>query len=82
MRCRRFTSSPVPMPAVPILYGDRLVEKLDATADRKAGMLRVDAVHEDGLWGKPERAAVHDEICRRRTSARPRRVRRDLAALL
>ena len=31
--------------ALPILYGDRLVGKLDATADRKAGVLRVDAVH-------------------------------------
>ena len=33
--------------ALPILYGDRLVGKLDATADRKAGVLRVDAIHED-----------------------------------
>ena len=33
--------------ALPILYGDRLVGKLDATADRKAGVLRVDAVHQD-----------------------------------
>jgi uncharacterized protein YcaQ len=27
--------------ALPTLYGDRLVGKLDATADRKAGVLRV-----------------------------------------
>jgi uncharacterized protein len=33
--------------ALPILYGDRLVGKLDATADRKAGELRVDAIHQD-----------------------------------
>ena len=33
--------------ALPILYGDRLVGKLDATADRKAGVLRVAAVHQD-----------------------------------
>ena len=26
--------------ALPVLYGDRLVGKLDATADRKAGVLR------------------------------------------
>ncbi len=33
--------------ALPILHDDRLVGKLDAAADRKAGVLRVDAVHED-----------------------------------
>ena len=31
--------------ALPVLYGDRLVGKLDATADRKAGVLTVNAVH-------------------------------------
>jgi uncharacterized protein YcaQ len=33
--------------ALPILYADELVGKLDAIADRKAGVLRVNAVHED-----------------------------------
>jgi uncharacterized protein YcaQ len=33
--------------ALPILHGDRLVGKLDAAADRKVGVLRVNAVHED-----------------------------------
>ena len=33
--------------ALPILYGDRLVGKLDATADQRAGVLRVHAIHED-----------------------------------
>jgi hypothetical protein len=33
--------------ALPILHGDRLVGKLDAVADRKAGVLRVNAIHED-----------------------------------
>jgi len=33
--------------ALPILHGYRLVGKLDAAADRKAGVLRVNAVHED-----------------------------------
>ena len=48
--------------ALPILYGDRLVGKLDATADRKAGVLRVDAVHEDGDWSGEVRDAVDAEI--------------------
>jgi uncharacterized protein YcaQ len=33
--------------AMPVLDGDELVGKVDATADREAGMLVVDAVHED-----------------------------------
>jgi uncharacterized protein YcaQ len=45
--------------ALPILHGDRLVGKLDATADRKAGVLRVNAVHEDEPFDK---AAVDAEI--------------------
>jgi uncharacterized protein len=48
--------------ALPILYGDRLVGKLDATADRTAGELRVDAIHEDIPFDKATAAAVHDEI--------------------
>ncbi len=48
--------------ALPILHGDRLVGKLDATAERKAGLLRVDAVHEDAPWPKTTRAAVMREI--------------------
>ncbi len=48
--------------ALPILYADRLVGKLDATADRKAGVLFVDAVHEDGPFTKAMSAAVNDEV--------------------
>ena len=48
--------------ALPILYGDRLVGKLDATADRQAGVLRVDAVHEDAPFTKTMRAAIDKEI--------------------
>jgi uncharacterized protein YcaQ len=48
--------------ALPILYGDQLVGKLDATADRKAGVLRVDAVHEDVPFTKAMTAAVAREI--------------------
>ncbi len=33
--------------AMPILSGDELVGKLDATADRKAGVLRINALHPD-----------------------------------
>ena len=48
--------------ALPILYHDRLVGKLDATAVRSDGVLRVDAVHEDGEWSHTMRDAVDDEI--------------------
>ena len=48
--------------ALPILHGNRLVGKLDATADRKAGVLRVDAVHEDEPFDDDVRAAVDAEI--------------------
>ncbi|MCH5670899.1 DNA glycosylase AlkZ-like family protein [Streptomyces gilvus] len=33
--------------ALPVLHGDRLVGKLDAAADRRAGVFRVHAIHED-----------------------------------
>jgi uncharacterized protein len=48
--------------ALPILYGDRLVGKLDATADRTAGELRVDAIHQDMTFSKTMTAAVDHEI--------------------
>jgi uncharacterized protein len=48
--------------ALPILHHDRLVGKLDATADRKAGVLRVNAIHEDARFTRAVRAAVDDEI--------------------
>jgi uncharacterized protein YcaQ len=48
--------------ALPILYDDRLVGKLDATADKKRRTLRVDAVHEDERFTKPMAAAVDREI--------------------
>jgi uncharacterized protein YcaQ len=39
--------------ALPILHGDRLVGKLDAKANRKAGVLEVYAVHQDvGFTGE------------------------------
>jgi len=48
--------------ALPVLHGDRLVGKLDATADRKAGELRVDAIHEDEPFDSVVRDAVEAEI--------------------
>lgn len=48
--------------ALPILVGDRLVGKLDATADRRSGVLRVDAVHEDEPFDADTSAAVDREI--------------------
>ena len=48
--------------AMPVLYGDRLIGKIDATADRDAGQLFVDAIHEDGSWTKAMRAAVAAEL--------------------
>ena len=48
--------------AMPILDGDRLVGKLDAAADRKKGVLRVHAVHEDEPFSKRTAAAIDAEI--------------------
>jgi uncharacterized protein YcaQ len=48
--------------ALPILYDDRLVGKLDATADRKAGVLRVNAIHWDVEPSRAMAAAVDREI--------------------
>jgi uncharacterized protein YcaQ len=48
--------------ALPVLHGDRLVGKVDATADRTAGVLRVDAIHEDEPFSRGTRAAVRAEL--------------------
>ena len=48
--------------ALPILYGDRLVGKLDARAEPKEGELRVAAVHQDVPFSKAMTAAVDREI--------------------
>jgi uncharacterized protein YcaQ len=48
--------------ALPVLYGDRLVGKLDATADRKAGLLVVNAVHQDVPFTAAMTAAVDEQI--------------------
>lgn len=48
--------------ALPILYGDRLVGKVDATTDHKAGVLRVDAIHRDVEFSATMSTAVDREL--------------------
>ena len=48
--------------ALPVLYGDQLVGKLDATADRPAGVLRVHAIHQDAPFTKTMTAAIGRQI--------------------
>jgi uncharacterized protein YcaQ len=47
---------------MPILDGDRLVGKLDAAADRRAGVFRVHAIHQDVPFTPATTAAVQHEI--------------------
>lgn len=44
--------------ALPVLHHDRLIGKVDATSEHAEGVLRVDAVYEDGKWTKATRNAV------------------------
>ena len=48
--------------ALPVLHHDRLVGKLDATADRQAGVLRINAVHRDVPFTQAMTADVEAEI--------------------
>ncbi len=48
--------------ALPILHEDRLVGKVDAVADRKASVLRVNAIHEDVEFTRPMTRAVRAEL--------------------
>jgi uncharacterized protein len=48
--------------ALPILYGDQLVGKLDATADRKSGVLTVNAIHQDTPFTTEVSAAIDAEV--------------------
>jgi uncharacterized protein YcaQ len=48
--------------ALPILHEDRLVGKLDAAADRKASVLRVNAIHEDVKFTRAMTRAVQAEL--------------------
>jgi uncharacterized protein YcaQ len=48
--------------ALPVLHGDRLIGKVDAVADRKASVLRVNAIHEDVTFTKAMTAGVQAEL--------------------
>jgi uncharacterized protein len=48
--------------ALPILHRDRLVGKLDAAADRKASVLRVNAIHEDVRFTRAMTKGVQAEL--------------------
>jgi uncharacterized protein YcaQ len=48
--------------ALPILHEERLVGKLDAAADRKASVLRINAIHEDVKFTRTMTKAVQAEL--------------------
>jgi uncharacterized protein YcaQ len=48
--------------ALPVLHGDRLVGKVDAIADRKASVLRVNAIHEDVRFTREITRGVQAEL--------------------
>ena len=48
--------------ALPILHGDRLVGKVDAIADRKASVLRVNAIHDDVKFSRALTKSVNAEL--------------------
>ena len=48
--------------ALPVLYGDALVGKVDAIADRKTSALRVNAIHEDLPFTSAMTKAVNAEL--------------------
>ena len=48
--------------ALPVLHDDQLVGKVDATADRKASVLRVHAIHEDVRFTRAMTKAVRAEL--------------------
>jgi hypothetical protein len=48
--------------ALPILHGDQVIGKADITADRKAGVLRVNALHQDVPFTKAMTDGIRREI--------------------
>ena len=48
--------------ALPVLHGDRLVGKADVIADRKASVLRVNAIHQDVRFTRAITKGVRAEL--------------------
>jgi uncharacterized protein len=48
--------------ALPVLHGERLIGKVDAAADRKESVLRVNAIHPDVRFTRVMNAAVRAEL--------------------
>ena len=48
--------------ALPVLHEDRLVGKVDATADRKRSVFEVHAIHEDVRFTRAITTAVRAEL--------------------
>jgi hypothetical protein len=48
--------------ALPVLHHDRLVGKVNATADRRASVLRVNAIHGDVKFTGPTRKGIQAEL--------------------
>ena len=48
--------------ALPVLDGDRLVGKVDATFDPERGELQVHAIHDDTGWSRTAQAEVEAEV--------------------
>ena len=48
--------------ALPVLHDDRLVGKVDAAADHKASVLRVNTIHEDVRFTRTISKAVQTEL--------------------
>jgi uncharacterized protein YcaQ len=48
--------------ALPVLHGDQLVGKVDAAADGKASVLRVNEIHEDVRFTRAVTRAVQGEL--------------------
>jgi uncharacterized protein YcaQ len=48
--------------ALPVLHQDELVGKFDAKTDRNAGILQVNAIHEDTPFDRATASAVRAEV--------------------